>query len=257
VAQPLRASAPGTATGRVNAKSIKPACIFAGPSLGGNAPPHDVESLPPVKRGALAAAVRSGYRRIGLIDGAIEESERLSLCELREALAIPGLTVLGAASMGAVWAAQLESEGMRGVGRVFRLFRCGSVAENDEVYVLHAPQALRYRCLTLPLVNIRYTLRAMRLAGHVVRAEEQTLTAYMRDVPWFDRDRHSVAAAVYAACGSSRRARIMQSFDLVYRDIKHEDAMSLVSLLRSQDPSKGPDIEPFRARPKKRFARQA
>lgn len=235
MAQPLRADTAGPGKGRVNAKSIKPACIFAGPSLGGNAPPQDVESFPPAKRGALVAALGSGYQRIGLIDGAVEDSERLPLSELRNALAIPGVTVLGAASMGAVWAAQLESEGMRGVGRVFRLFRCGSAAENDEVYVLHAPEALRYRCLTLPLMNIRYTLRAMRLAGHVVRSEEHALTAYMRNVPWFDRDRHSVAAAVYAACGSSRCTRMMQKFDLMYRDIKYEDAMSLISRLHSQD----------------------
>jgi TfuA protein len=235
VAQPLRAGTPGPATGGVSTKHVKPACIFAGPSLAGNALPHDVESFPPARRGALLGAVRSGYRRIGLIDGAVEESERLSVSELRDALAFPGVRLLGAASMGAVWAAQLESEGMRGVGRVFRLFRWGGVAENDELYVLHAPEALRYRCLTLPLVNIRYTLRAMRLAGHVVRAEEQALTAYMRDVPWFDRDRHSVAAAVYAACGSSRCTGIMKSFDLLYRDIKYEDAMSLISRLRSRD----------------------
>lgn len=221
----------------MSTRSIKPVCIFAGPSLAGNALPGDVESFPPAKRGALFAALRSGYRRIGLVDGAVDENERLPLRELREALAIPRVTLLGAASMGAIWAAQLESEGMRGAGRIFRLFRCGSLMQRDDVYVLHAPAGLRYRCLTLPLVNIRYTLRAMRLAGHLARAEEHALTAYMRNVPWFDRDRHSVAAAVYAACGSSRCTRAMQKFDVMYRDIKYEDAMSLVSLLRSQHAS--------------------
>ena len=72
------------------------------------------------------------------------------------------------------------------------------------------------------------------MAGHFARAEEQALLRYMRDVPWFDRDRHSLSAAVYATCGTSRCARIMQAFDLMYRDIKHEDAMSLVSRLQSQ-----------------------
>jgi len=74
----------------------------------------------------------------------------------------------------------------------------------------------------------------MRLAGHLARAEEQALLRYLRDVPWFDRDRHSLSAAVYTACGTPRCARIMQLFDLMYRDIKHEDAMSLVSRLQSQ-----------------------
>jgi hypothetical protein len=124
---------------------------------------------------------------------------------------------------------------MRGIGRIFRLFRRGSLTDSDEVYVLHAPAALHYRCLTVPLVNIRYTLRAMRLAGYVSRAEERALVSYMRNVPWFDRDRHSLSGAVYAACGSSRSVRIMQAFDLMYRDIKQEDALSLVSKLSNHD----------------------
>jgi hypothetical protein len=209
------------------------ACIFAGPSLAGRTLPPGIQTFPPASRGALTAALTSGYSRIGFVDGALEESERLPLRELREALATPGVTVVGGASMGAVRAVQLESEGMQGVGRVFRLFRRGSLADSEEVYVLHAPAALRYRCLTLPLVNIRYTLRALRLAAHLSRAEEEALVRYVRDVPWFDRDRHSLSGAVYTACGSARCTRIMQAFDIMYRDIKYEDAMSVVSRLHS------------------------
>ncbi len=212
-------------------KRIRDTCVFAGPSLAGQSLPPGIEAFPPATRGALTAALTSGYTRVGLVDGAVEEGQRLPLRELRDALAMPGVTVLGGASMGAVRAAQLESSGMQGHGHVFRLFRRGSLTDRGEVYVLHAPAALRYRCLTLPLVNIRYTLRAMRMAGHLPGTDEQALLKYMRDVPWFDRDRHSLSAAVYAACGTSRCVRTMQTFDLMYRDIKHEDAMSLISRL--------------------------
>lgn len=193
--------------------------------------------FPPATRGALTTALASGYTLIGLVDGAVEEGERLPLQELRHALAMPGVTVLGGASMGAVRAVQLESSGMQGHGHVFRLFRRGCLTDREEVYVLHAPAALRYRCLTLPLVNIRHTLRAMRLLGYLARAEEQALVRYMCDVPWFDRDRHALSAAVYTTSGSPRCAQIMHAFDLMYRDIKHEDAVSLVSQLQSQQAS--------------------
>ena len=135
---------------------MRQACIFAGPSLSGHTLPPHIHRLPPATRGALRAAVRSGYTRIGFVDGALEENERLPLREICEALATPGVMLLGGASMGAVCAVQLESEGMRGVGRVFRLLRRGSLIDSDEVYVLHAPAGLHYRCLTIPLVNIRY-----------------------------------------------------------------------------------------------------
>ena len=173
----------------------------------------------------------SGYTRIGFVDGAIEHRSRVPLRELREAVATPEVEVFGAASMGAVRAVQLESKGMRGVGRVFRLLRRGSLTDNDEVYVLHAPAALRYRCLTLPLVNIRYTLRSLRRYGHLQAADEHAITEYMRDVPWFDRDRHSLSAAAYAVCGRSRCLKVTQAFDSLYRDVKREDALFLLSVL--------------------------
>ena len=164
-------------------KSIRNTCIFAGPSLAGHTAPPQIETFPPATRGALTAALASGYTRIGFVDGAIEESERVPLRELREALATPGVTVLGGASMGAIRAVQLASDGMRGHGRVFRLFRRGSLTDRDEVYVLHAPGTLHYRCLTIPLVNIRYTFRALRLADRLSRGEEHARPSKHSAIP--------------------------------------------------------------------------
>jgi hypothetical protein len=76
----------------------------------------------------------------------------------------------------------------------------------------------------------------MRLARQLSSAEEKALVSYMQDVPWFDRDRHSLSAAVYVTCGGSRSARIMQAFDSFYRDVKQEDALSVVSQLRYRVP---------------------
>jgi TfuA protein len=206
-------------------------CVFGGPSLCGLVLPPGIDLFPPATRGAVSAALRAGYTHIGFVDGALAEDERVPLRELREALATPGVHLWGSSSMGAIRAVQLQTLGMRGVGRIFRLLRRGSLPHSDEVYVLHAPARLRYRCLTEPLVNLRYTFRAMRHARHLTRAEEHALVQYMRDVPWFDRDRQSLRAAVYALCGSARSARFMQAFDSLYRNVKAEDASALVSLL--------------------------
>jgi hypothetical protein len=211
---------------RLHEKSAR-ACVFCGPSLSGKTPPEGIDVYPPATRGAFAAAVSAGYEVMGFIDGAIEQADRVPLAELRSVLERPGIVVLGGASMGAVRAVQLESAGMRGVGRVFRLLRRRSLSDSDEVFLLHAPGTLRYRPLTMPLVNVRFTLRRLRRAGHIAAAEEQALVAYLRDVPWFDRDSGAVAAAVYRTCGGARSANVLQSFDRLYRDVKHEDAMAL------------------------------
>ena len=207
--------------------------MFGGPSLGGYSPPAGIDVLPPASRGALTAAVRAGYSRIGVIDGAIEHDTRLPLRELRQTLAMPNVKVFGGASMGAGRAVQLGSAGLRGVGRVYRLFRRGSLTDSDEIFVLHAPAALRYRCLTLALVNVRYTLRAMRRSVQLGREDEAALISYLRGIPWYDRDRRALCAAVYAVFGSSRCARVMQAFDRLYRDVKREDALVVISMLQN------------------------
>ena len=203
------------------------ACVFCGPSLSGHTPPDGVDVYPPATRGAVADAARAGYEVIGLIDGAIEQAERVPLTELRSVLARPGIVVLGGASVGAVRAVQLEATGMRGVGRVFRLLRRHSLSDSDEVFLLHAPASLRYRALTIPLVNVRFTMRRLRRERHIGAAEEQALVAHLQDVPWFDRDRGALAAAVYRTCGGVRSAGVLQSFDRFYRDVKQEDARAL------------------------------
>ena len=205
------------------------ACVFCGPSMSGHERPRDVDLYPPATRGSLLEAISAGYTVLGFIDGALESPDVVPLAELRQALATPGLRLIGGASMGAVRAVQLEAAGMQGAGRIFRLFRRGYLSDSDEVYVLHAPGALRYRPLTLPLVNIRYTLRRMRRRGYITAIDEDALVAYMRDVPWFDRDRQSLSAAVYTTCGSSRRTQVVHWFDRMYWDAKHDDAMSVIS----------------------------
>jgi len=161
----------------------------------------------------LAEVVNAGYEAIGFIDGALEQAERMPLAELRAALARPGVLLFGGASMGAVRAVQRERAGMLGVGRVFRLLRRRVLSSSDEVFLLHAPGSLRFRPLTIPLVNIRFTMRRLRRARQIAGDEEEALVAYMQDVPWLDRDRHSLAAAVYRTCGGARSGRVLQSFD--------------------------------------------
>jgi hypothetical protein len=206
-------------------------CVFGGPSIGRWKTPPEVDIYPPATRGALLAAVSAGYDALGFIDGALDDGERVPLHELRTILAEPSVRLIGGASLGAVMATQLESTGMRGIGRVFRLFRRRVLSDPDEVYVLHAPAALHHRPLTFPLVNIRYTLRQMRRADYISSSEEHRLLSYLRDVPWFDRDRQALSAAVYRACCGSHRTRVVQGFDRLYRDVKQEDAWQIVSLI--------------------------
>jgi hypothetical protein len=84
-----------------------------------------------------------------------------------------GIHVYGAASAGALRAAELDSFGMRGIGRVYEDFRDGVLQDDDEVAVLHGPEEVGYPPVTEAMVNIRATLAAAVRQG-IIASETAT-----------------------------------------------------------------------------------
>ncbi|MGZ2432546.1 TfuA-like protein [Rhizobium redzepovicii] len=140
--------------------------IFAGPSL------HDAASLageavrvlPPAMQGDVLAQVEQGANVIGLIDGGFEYAAPVWHKEILHALSL-GVAVLGAASMGALRAAECHPFGMIGIGRIFEDYRTGRLVDDAAVALMHAPSALGSKPLTVPLVNVTATLDAMADSG--------------------------------------------------------------------------------------------
>ena len=109
--------------------------IFAGPTIGAaevRAILPDATVLPPVAQGDLYRACRLRPRAIGIIDGYYETTPSIWHKEVLWALA-QGIHVYGAASMGALRAAELAAFGMVGVGKVFESYRDGIIEDDDEV----------------------------------------------------------------------------------------------------------------------------
>ena len=96
------------------------AIVFVGPSLAGAhpAPPPGVTLAGPAAAGDLYRAARAGARTIGLADGVFEDRPTVWHKEILWALE-RGVRVIGAASLGALRAAECAPYGMEGVGRVF------------------------------------------------------------------------------------------------------------------------------------------
>jgi hypothetical protein len=78
-----------------------------------------------------------GYRTIGLIDGFFGNVPAPWHKEILYAMG-RGVKVYGAASMGAIRAAELHRYGMKGAGRIFQAYRLGLLTDDDEVCVLHS-----------------------------------------------------------------------------------------------------------------------
>src|SRR4030095_14461617 len=129
--------------------------VFAGPSIkrADTAAPG-VEFLPPAAEGDMYRAAWQGPRAIGLIDGYFEAQPAVWHKEILWAMS-EGIHVFGAASMGALRAAELWSFGMIGVGAIFRAYRRGIINDDAEVAVLHGPAELGYPSVSEGLVNVR------------------------------------------------------------------------------------------------------
>src|SRR5262249_34943349 len=141
----------GTLMGRV--------LVFVGPTIAPesiHAAIPDTVILPPVAAGDLVQAPLDAGDVVAIIDGFFRQTAAVRHKEIL-ALLDRGVHVWGAASMGALRAAELAPFGMRGIGRIFAAYRHGDIDGDDEVAVLHGSAEAGYRALTEALVNIRHT----------------------------------------------------------------------------------------------------
>jgi hypothetical protein len=140
--------------------------VFLGPTLSVVEARAELDASfrPPVSHGDVLRAVREAPQAIGIVDGYFERVPAVWHKEILWALS-RGVHVFGAASMGALRAAELAPFGMEGVGAVFEAYAGGELTADDEVAVAHAPADDGYRPLSVAMVDIRATLRAAVTAG--------------------------------------------------------------------------------------------
>ena len=133
--------------------------IFLGPSLDKSEAQKilDANYYPPAQMGDVYRLIGSGVNLIILIDGLFHGPAAIWPRELAEALH-HGITVIGASSMGALRAAELQPLGMIGCGQIFDWYQSGRIEGDDEVALILADEGDLIYPLSEPLVNVRYNL---------------------------------------------------------------------------------------------------
>ncbi|MGI5158324.1 TfuA-like protein [Microbispora sp. CA-102843] len=172
--------------------------VYAGPTIS----PDEVLSVvpharvrPPVARGDLLSETWSPDDTAVIIDGYYRE--RLSVGH-KEILWLldEGVHVIGAASMGALRAAELSPYGMNGAGTVFDMYATGEVDGDDEVAVVHGPADRGYPAGTVALVNIRYGCREGARTGLIPAAAGERIVRAAKALPFMRRTWRELDAAV-------------------------------------------------------------
>lgn len=146
---------------------MQPIVVFAGPSISAAAICQycaEAQVRPPVQLGDVCRLAAAEPMTLVLLDGYFSQVPAVWHKEIMQALS-QGCRVIGAASMGALRAAELVAEGMEGVGWIYQQFLTGELTDDDEVALLHADATLAYQSLSLPLVNLRYLLTTQWLTA--------------------------------------------------------------------------------------------
>jgi hypothetical protein len=160
--------------------------IFSGPTLAGVDLPATISRRPPAALGDMLAAAPAAPSTLILIDGLFGRQRSPWHKEILTLLAA-GHRVVGAASMGALRACELQPYGMIGIGLVFRAYRRGVLVDDGDVAVAHAPAELGWRQLSVALVDVLAALGQARRSGAIDRAMVGTIANRARTIAFKDR----------------------------------------------------------------------
>jgi hypothetical protein len=164
--------------------------VFLGPTLAEKDARAELDAvyLPPAAAGDVYRLWLRHPRAIGIVDGYFAHVPAVWHKEIMWVMA-QGVHVFGAAGLGALRAAELDSFGMRGTGWIYQAFREGTLDRDDEVAVRHAAAGDGYRPLSEAMVNIRRTLQAAQDQDIISAATLDALVAagtalFYRDRTW-------------------------------------------------------------------------
>jgi hypothetical protein len=207
--------------------------VFVGPSLpyAHDVAAADIDIRPPACQGDVMQAIADGATTIGVIDGQFETAAPVWHKELLFALSRK-ITVLGAASMGALRAAECAAYGMIGVGRIFDDYVSGIRVDDADVALTYGPAELGYPPLSIPLVNAQATIAKISDLGLLndalcTKLEDSACTLFFKRRTW-----KSIANAA-----GIELETLKPVLEICWVDQKRLDAISLLEEMgRQQQP---------------------
>ena len=210
---------------------MTPVPVFAGPSLPPSVRPFGpFDWHPPARAGDLLRLIERPPERLCLIDGLFDSCPSPWHKELLTLMA-RGTLVFGAASMGALRAAELHRFGMIGVGAIFRAYRDGRLHGDDEVALVHATEPLGWAPLSVPMVEFRATLVTACRTALLGVATARRLRDAVRDLDFRERDWPLIErTCVGAGLIDTERFRRLEAMHV---PLKQCDALACLAAARS------------------------
>ncbi|TQK03374.1 TfuA-like protein [Herbaspirillum sp. SJZ107] len=218
-----------------------PVVAFIGPSLPlaeARAAFPDIAFRPPVRFGDVARALQECFGTIVIVDGVFEQVPAIWHKEILLALA-RGVRVIGAASMGALRAAELDGFGMEGIGWVYEQYRDG-LEQDDEVALVHGDADSGYVNLSMPLVQLRYAAHAAT-PGDPAAALLERLADALQPVFYRERTAVRIEALAYALADDPAQAHsALAHLNAPRSQVKRLDALAALAAAARPAPAPAP-----------------
>ncbi|MFF7987866.1 TfuA-like protein [Streptomyces sp. NPDC007901] len=211
------------------------AYCFVGPSLPDAAElaaGSGITVLPPVAAGDLLRLDVEAGDIVGIVDGYFHQTGAVRHKEIMYLLS-RGVRVLGAASMGALRAAELDRFGMEGIGDIYADYRDGHLEADDEVTLLHSPPEEGYRAHSEPLVCMRATFAEAVQHGVCKAQMADRLLDVLSQRPFGLRSYSALPEAGAEAGLDAAAVQELRRYCTAHRsDPKRADALLLLQRLR-------------------------
>jgi len=199
--------------------------VFVGPTLPDPPDLPDITFRPPAKLGDIRQAVEDGATAIGLVDGVYEQAAAVWHKEILYALS-QGVRVLGAASMGALRAAECASFGMEPIGAIALAYCSGDLDDDAAVALVHAPADFGSVALTEPLVDVWATLDHLLNLSLIAQSEAENLRTRAAATGFRDRTIESLFEKNHP---NAARLRELYLTHRIYA--KRRDALELLTAI--------------------------
>jgi hypothetical protein len=219
--------------------------VFTGPTLSPDDPALQNQALrvlPPIRHGDLFDPQIKPGDTVVIIDGVYHQSPAVRHKEIIWTLG-RGVRVIGAASIGALRAAELGECGMLGVGAVWHAYASGLLDGDDEVAVGQSTDG-DLRACTWPLVRVRQVVGTAMSKGVVDPAQADRLIDLSAGVYYAHRSLDAVRLI------SRREAPAFAEWladalaaDPHFGDVKRADALDAVDLAIEMDKTPAEPLE--------------
>ena len=209
--------------------------IFYGPSITASEVTQltSAAHAPPIKRGDLNAV--DDYAVIVILDG--EFGQNLSISPKEILMVIErGKVVIGASSMGALRASELDRSGMIGVGWVYNHFRRCAVRRDGDVALAYSP--VDFRPITIPLVDVEYWVSLLLTAGRITRKEKVRFVRTARSIFFADRTEERLIKAFRQSFGAELVDSLLNASGGAMPSVKTLDAQAAIRLAASMQQEK-------------------